>query len=576
VALETPAPPRPEAPPPDGRRARAWPLAVAGLLLAALALRLWGIGWGLPFTYNVDERAHFVPKAVGFFSGDLNPHYQLNPSGFSYVLAAVYATWFRSADAVRAAFAGDPGEAFLVARVTGALLGTASVGLTTLAGAKLFDRRVGLLAGALMAVAFLPVFYAHQALNDAPTLAPVALALLGAALILRGGRARDYALAGLAAGLAAGFKYNAGAVALAIGAAALVRFLDGDRAGALRGLALAVLAAVAGFLLCDPYALLDFATLREALDFLVAYNAREPTIGEPGRSGYAYYAWTLTWGLGWVPLGLALGGAALLAVRDRRAVVVLGPFAVLVFLYMGSQGRFFGRYMLPAFPALCLLAGYGGVALARALAARRPRLAAPIGAAVAVATLAQALVLTVHSDLVLAREDTRTQTREWMLANVPAGTRIVVEPAVPVGWFVRGAHPDGEGEPIWDRWRRSRAQARELARVHPGARKRADFQNYVETLFPGLIDLYRREGACTYVRVSTQIGRALREPERVPQAIAFYRALDREADLLYEANPRGRGTPAPRFQFDFSFNHLPLSYDRPGPVLRVYRLRDCG
>jgi len=573
VALEIPAPPRPTTPPRRPHRDPAWPLAVGGLLLGALLLRLWGIRWGLPFTYNIDERAHFVPKAVGFFSGDLNPHYQLNPSGFSYLIGAVYAVYYGSGDAVRAAFSGDPGEAYLVGRMVSAVLGTVSVGLTCLAGTTLFGRSAGLLAGAVMAVAFLPVFYAHQALNDVPTLAPVALTLLGAALVLRGGRPRDYLLAGLAAGLAAGFKYNAGAVALAVAAAGLVRFADGERLAAVRGLGLAGLAAVAGFLLCDPYALLDFSTFREALDFLVVYNAREPTIGEPGRSGYAYYAWTLTWGLGWVPLALAIGGAVRLALRDRRAFVVLVPLVVLFFLYMGSQGRFFGRYMLPAFPALCLLAGYGGVALVRATGSRWRVVA---GGVVAAAALGQGLVTAVHSDVVLAREDTRTQTREWMLANLPAGSRIVVEPSVPASWFVRGAHPDGEGEQIWDRWRRSRAQARELARQHPGARKRADFQNYVETLFPGMIDLYRREGACTYVRVSTQIGRALREPERVPQAIAFYRALDREARVLYEANPFGRGERALPFSFDWSFSYYPLAYERPGPVLRVYRLRNCA
>ena len=41
-------------------------------------------------------------------------------------------------------------------------------------------------------VAFLPVFYSHLALNDVPTLAPICLALWGAAGVLRCGRVRDY------------------------------------------------------------------------------------------------------------------------------------------------------------------------------------------------------------------------------------------------------------------------------------------------------------------------------------------------------------------------------------------------
>ncbi len=62
--------------------------------------------------------------------------------------------------------------------------------------------RVTLLAAALLALAFLPVFYSHLALNDVPTLAPIALSLWGTSEMLREGRARDYLLAGAGLGLA--------------------------------------------------------------------------------------------------------------------------------------------------------------------------------------------------------------------------------------------------------------------------------------------------------------------------------------------------------------------------------------
>ena len=54
-------------PPEEPERERRWPywLALAGLLAVALALRLWGVAQGLPFAYNVDENAHFVPRAIG-------------------------------------------------------------------------------------------------------------------------------------------------------------------------------------------------------------------------------------------------------------------------------------------------------------------------------------------------------------------------------------------------------------------------------------------------------------------------------------------------------------------------------
>ena len=52
----------------------------------------------------------------------------------------------------------------------------------------------GLLAAAAMAVAFLPVFYSHQALNDVPAMTALTLSLVGTAGALRSGRAVDYAL----------------------------------------------------------------------------------------------------------------------------------------------------------------------------------------------------------------------------------------------------------------------------------------------------------------------------------------------------------------------------------------------
>jgi asparagine N-glycosylation enzyme membrane subunit Stt3 len=127
-------------------------LALAGVLLGALLLRLWGIRHGLPFSYNIDEEGHFVPVAIGFFGHDLNPGYFLNPPGYTELLYVLYAVWFGGREAVQHAYAANPSEVFLIARVTVALLGVVSVWLLYLAGARLLDRSVGLLAAAIGAV----------------------------------------------------------------------------------------------------------------------------------------------------------------------------------------------------------------------------------------------------------------------------------------------------------------------------------------------------------------------------------------------------------------------------------------
>src|SRR5689334_17614045 len=98
--------------------------ALAGLLIVAFLLRVWGIKQGLPYSYNADEATHFVPRAISFFNHDLNPNYFLNPPGYSYLLHIVFELWFGSGDATARAYATDPTAVFVVARVVAAALGT--------------------------------------------------------------------------------------------------------------------------------------------------------------------------------------------------------------------------------------------------------------------------------------------------------------------------------------------------------------------------------------------------------------------------------------------------------------------
>src|SRR5437868_12971970 len=133
-----------------GRRI-AWAGAVAALLVVAFGLRIWGARQGLPYAYNVDENAHFVPRAIGLFGHGWNPHYFANPPGLTYLLHLVFAVWFGGGQATGRAFARDPGQVFEVARVATALVSVTAVPLLCLAGARLFGRAAGLLAGALLA-----------------------------------------------------------------------------------------------------------------------------------------------------------------------------------------------------------------------------------------------------------------------------------------------------------------------------------------------------------------------------------------------------------------------------------------
>jgi hypothetical protein len=562
----------------DGRR---WPwwLGLAAVLAVALGLRLWGIRHGLPYAYNADENAHFVPGAIGLFGHGPNPHYFVNPPAYTYLLHVVFDLRFGGRAGVSSAYATHPTEVFVVARVTAAVVGTLAVWLLYCAGARMADRRVGLLAAALLAVAFLPVFYSHLALNDVPTLAPIALSLWGIAGVLRRGRIADYALAGVGLGLACASKYTGGIVLLPLLGAAAVQLASGPparRRAALGGLALAGVLALAAFVAANPFAVLDHAAFRDGLSHQA--SAAEDELGKLGLtqpSGHLYYLWTFTWGLGWIPLVAAAIGAVALLVADRRMALVLVPAVIVYVLFMGTQARFFGRWLLPVFPIMCLLAAWTIVRAAELAGRRWPVLRPTLYALGAVLLLGQGVVYAMHNGLVLSRPDTRNLARVWLVANVPPKTKIVVEPVVPDAWASDIGHPNPltANGARWVKFPTSRSNvANDGSRV-PGEGRIVNIEDYERTLFPALVDRYERGGYCYVVSGSTQRGRAEADPEEVPRAIAYYRELERRGDVVLHASPFHPGAGPVGFNFDWSFDYYPLAYARPGPEITIFRLK---
>jgi len=120
----------------------------------------------------------------------------------------------------------------------------------------------------------------------------------------------------------------------------------------LAGLAIAGVALVVGFVLADPYALLDFARFRTDLKHLSSYTKGSLLLGETQRSGYLYYLWSIGWGYGVLPAALAVAGALVLALRDRASALVLVPGPLIFLAYIGTQERHFARYVMPLFPVL--------------------------------------------------------------------------------------------------------------------------------------------------------------------------------------------------------------------------------
>ena len=362
--------------PAGGGGMRAW-WVLGAIVVLALALRLWHLDHGLPYAYNADEELHFVPVAVKMFGGSLNPRYFENPPALTYLLFLVFKLRFGFGRDLIAQFRADPEAAYLTARVVVALIGTLVVGLVYWAGARFSDRRAGLAAAALMAVAFLPVFYSKHALNDVVTMAPVTVALVACLLVYEQGRWGHWVLAGAAIGVAIATKYTAGAMLVTLGVAAVLRVLAdrGELRRALLGLVAAGAACGVAFALLNPFAIIEHST---ALGQIGGQSGQAASgkLGQDQVTGWWYYLRTFTWGLGWLPAVAALAGGVLMLWRDWRRGLLLVVFPLFLFLFLGHEARFFGRWLLPAYPALCVLAGYAVWVAAEQLRAPRARLGA--------------------------------------------------------------------------------------------------------------------------------------------------------------------------------------------------------
>ncbi|HZB07336.1 MAG TPA: glycosyltransferase family 39 protein, partial [Thermoleophilaceae bacterium] len=332
------------------------------ILVAGFALRVWNIDYGLPFVYSIDEGSHFTSRAVEMFWQDFDPGYYQNPSAYTYLVYALLRVMYGPLGFVfelpfgnvTDQFDKNPTEIWIAARVLAAALCMAGVAATYWAARRLWGVREGLVAAAVVAFAFLPVAYSRIALTDVGSLTGVALSLAFAVRAYDRRNLIDFALAGVCAGLAVAFKYTAGLALLPIAIAALTQLrAQPGRAGG--GLAVALLCAAVVFVVLNPYLFGSVDAWWSDLRDQAEVAADQPKPGQES-GGVSYYLDSLTWGLGWAAALAALAGAVLELRRNlvRGLMLIVVPLGL--FVYLSVQSRYFGRWLLPAYPALAMLA----------------------------------------------------------------------------------------------------------------------------------------------------------------------------------------------------------------------------
>jgi hypothetical protein len=272
---------------------------------------------------------------------------------------------------------------------------------------------------------------------DVPATFFVVSALIFAMRITEGHRLRDYLLAGLFAGLAAGTKYNAGVVIIAPVAA---HFATHKARFGLRSIHPKLwaipLVAAAGFLISTPGAILNTAGFRHDFGYEVWHSQTGHGLVFADTSiGFVHHFTHSLWmGMGLPLLSLSCIGILYSLYKRKPADIVLLSFLIAYYVVIGVSQVKFARYTIPILPVLAVLAARASVELVGRLESGRPY-ARTAGHAVVLVLILIGLYTTAYTcalNFMMARTDTRDIAARWIWRSIPTGSSIGL-PTIP--WF---------------------------------------------------------------------------------------------------------------------------------------------
>lgn len=557
-------------------------LTLFGIVVGALALRLWGIAFGLPYDLTADE-PHQIVQALKVGTGEGGPlvrmWHTIGKSGLDYLLFGEYSLLFAfwwligRVDGPRAfalQYLINPTAFYLVGRITVALLGALTSLAVFLAGRRMYDARVGLGAALIAAVAYSHIAASHIINVHIPMAFALWTGVAAYCSYEATGHRRQLVVSGLFCGAAVALAYSAAVGLAMLVAARLTSSGQDERLRArLRDATILSAAALVSIALMSPDLLTGAALLIRNFTALSASSPQGPgdidvrgaidSVTILRQQDWAGFAQLLLKPDTLVMTIAALCGAvAGLLKRERWTVLLAGTTAAVVVILSASNRGLSEMYLLPVLPAIWLLSSRGVAALAGHRSALR--------VAGLVAVTATPLFFAVRENMMLVKPDTRVLAKQWIEANVPPGSTILMD-----GMrfrFVQGVPLNGDKATV--------------------ARRLADLEKSELTLSRQMLSLYQEaaerasiDGGPAYDLHSTVYGLEVDDLDQYVRACVPYVVVSSFNEKRYLTDAASRLHPKsarfyrdiktdPRFQVVYEVG--PVMWHQLGPTITVYKV----
>lgn len=392
-------------------------------LVLALALRVWGVDFGLPYLYHQDE-PRIVDHGLTALVNHLNPDYFVVPGFTMYITAfsagivyflGLLSGIFSSSDDFLTYFLSDPSLIYLLSRgLVGILPSTVCVATVYLAGRRLFDQVTASKAALIAACVPILVQHAHYIYTE--SLLSLGIFVLTTLLIAanRNTPLSRFVWIGVALGWSTSVKYTA----LYFAPVMLFRYFQiygrtSFQMDPIKKIITATFVSLVTYFIFSPYSFLAWSDFRNAIQ--TQSEAENPV-------GFLHhFVYSLGYGVGPIILILASVGLVIWFRKDRSQGIFIMIWSVFYYLINTHFSQYFARYVIPLVPIICLLAGIGWGILRNALSRHKILLGV-----LNILVLTSILLPTIQSNLLFRSEDTRTTAKKWVEANLQPKTGIAI------------------------------------------------------------------------------------------------------------------------------------------------------